>query len=291
MLDIKNIYTPKTLDEALELMAKETLHPMAGGTDLIVEFRNQVMDDTSIIALGNIAELKGICLTSDGELFIGPMTTFTEIIESDLIREKMPVLAQAALTIAGPQIRNVATVGGNVSNGAVSADSIPALLLYDTIVRIQSRDESRLVPLKDIFAGPGKTTLTDAELVTGFYVPADHLGSLSAHYTKYSVRKSMDLAVLGVGLALSLKDGAVEKLRCALGVAAPIPLRLLNDADWQGKKPDEAMIDAVIREIEENITLRDSWRASKEYREHLVRVLVREAFQTCLTLAEEKTNE
>ena len=290
MLDIKNIYAPKTLNEALALMEKETLHPMAGGTDLIVEMRNQVQEDVSIIALGNVIELKGIWMNGS-ELFIGAMTTFTEITESELIREKMPVLAQAALTIAGPQIRNVATIGGNVANGAVSADSIPALLLYDVIVKIQSKDEVRRVPLKDIFTGPGKTNLTAQELVTGFYVPAEHLAHLSAHYIKHSVRKSMDLAVLGVGLALSLKDGVIEKLRCALGVAAPTPLRLLNDADWSGRVPDEALIQAIIKEIEENIKLRDSWRASKEYREHLIKVLVREAFQTCLALAEEKTNE
>lgn len=290
MLDIKNIYAPKTLNEALALMDKEILHPMAGGTDLIVEMRNQVQEDVSIIALGNIIELKGIRMNGS-ELFIGAMTTFTEITESELIKTKMPVLAQAALTIAGPQIRNVATIGGNVANGAVSADSIPALLLYDVIVKIQSKDEVRRVPLKDIFTGPGKTDLTAQELVTGFYVPAEHLGQLSAHYIKHSVRKSMDLAVLGVGLALTLKDGVIEKLRCALGVAAPTPLRLLNDADWAGRVPDEALIQAIIQEIEENIQLRDSWRASKEYREHLIKVLVREAFQKCLALAEEKTNE
>lgn len=289
MLDIKNIYTPKTLAEALELMAKETLHPMAGGTDLLVELRNQVLDDTSIIALGNIDELRGI-REDDGGLFIGPLTTFTEITESDLIRRHMPVLAQAALTIAGPQIRNVATLGGNVANGAVSADSIPSLLLYDVSVRIQSREDDRRVPLKDIFTGPGKTNLSDKELITGFYVPAENL-DLSAHYIKHSVRKSMDLAVLGVAVALSVKDGVIDKLRCALGVAAPVPLRLLNDADWQGRTPDEGLVKAVIAEIEQHISLRDSWRASKEYRQHLVRVLVREAFHACLVKAEETTNE
>ncbi len=290
MLDIKNIYTPKTLDEALLLMDRKILHPMAGGTDLIVEMRNKVMEDVSVIALGNIVEIKGIRMNGD-ELFIGAMTTFTEITESALIREKMPVLAEAALTIAGPQIRNVATIGGNVANGAVSADSIPALLLYDAIAKIQSKDEVRRVRLKDIFTGPGKTNLTDQELLTGFYIPAEHLGKLSACYIKYSVRKSMDLAVLGVGLALTLKDGVIEKLRCALGVAAPVPLRLLEDSDWSGRIPDEALINEVIAEIEANIKLRDSWRASKEYREHLIKVLVRDAFSKCLDLAEETSNE
>lgn len=290
MLDIKAIHTPTTLDEALDLMSREILHPMAGGTDLLVEMRNKVMDNTSIIALGRLDELRGIRLDDEG-LFIGPLTTFTELTESDLIKEKMPVLAEAALTIAGPQIRNVATLGGNVANGAVSADSIPALLLYDTTVKLQSKDEVRYLPLIEIFTGPGKTILTDGELLTGFYIPAENLGRLSARYIKYSVRKSMDLAVLGVGVALTLQDGVIEKLRCALGVAAPVPLRLLSDSDWAGRTPDDSLIEDIITAIEGEIQLRDSWRASKEYREHLIKVLVREAFLDCLAQAEDKTNE
>lgn len=287
MLDLKTIHTPASLAEALDLMDQEELHPMAGGTDLIVEMRNRVMEETSIIALGKIGELKGIRMEGE-RLFIGPMTTFTELIESPLIQEKIPVLAEAAATIAGPQIRNVATLGGNVANGAVSGDSIPALLLYDATALIQSRDNTREVPLCEFFTGPGRTVITGRELLSGIYIPAETLGRLSAHYIKYSVRKSMDLAVLGVAVGLSLQDGAVDKLRCALGVAAPTPLRLLKDEDWAGRQPDEALMEGILEEIEGEIRLRDSWRASKEYREHLVRVLVRDAFKECLGKAEAK---
>lgn len=287
MLDIEKIYTPKTLPEALELMAGEELEAMAGGTDLIVDLRNQVLEGKSLIALGNIQELKGIRLDGD-RLFIGPTTTFTQIIESELIKEHMPVLGQAALTIAGPQIRNVATVGGNVAKGAVSADSIPSLLLYDTVARIQSADGSREVPLKDIFTGPGKTNLGHEELITGLFVARADLDELSAHYIKYSVRKSMDLAVLGVAMALSLKDGVIDRLRVALGVAAPTPLRLLQDEDWRGRTPDEDLIADIIAAVSADTRLRDSWRASKDYREHLIKVLLRDAFRECLVQAKEK---
>lgn len=290
MLDLKKVYTPNTLEEALELMAREELHICAGGTDLLVDLRNKVLEDTSLVALGKIAELKGITMEGD-RLVIGAMTTFTEVMESELIRAMIPALAEASGTIAGPQIRNVATIGGNVANGAVSADSIPILLVYDALARIRSRHETREVPLATIFTGPGKTNLKPDELLTALVIPAETLNRLSARYIKYSVRKSMDLAVLGVAMGLSLKDGVINQVRCALGVAAPVPLRLLKDGDWAGRTPDEETLSAIIAEIEGEIRVRDSWRASKAYREHLIRVLVRDAFNHCLAHAEETTHE
>ncbi len=287
MLDIKKIEIPQTLADALELMSREALEPMAGGTDLIVDLRNKVLEDKSLIALGNIQELKGIRLEGE-DLFIGPTTTFSQIIASDLINEHVPVLAQAALTVAGPQIRNVATIGGNVAKGAVSADSIPSLLVYDAVATVQSKAATRHLPLKDLFTGPGKTDLAHDELLTAITISGADLAELSAHYIKYSVRKSMDLAVLGVAMALSLKGGVIDKLRVGLGVAAPTPLRLLADEDFRGRTPDEALITDVIAAVEGSTRLRDSWRASKEYREHLLKVLLRDAFQACLAQAKEK---
>lgn len=285
MLDLKNVYTPSSLEEALALMAEQKLRPLAGGTDLVVDLRNKVLDNTSVVALGRIEALRGIRREGDS-LCIGALTTFTEIINSELIASHAPVLAEAARTIAGPQIRNAATIGGNVANGAVSADSIPSLLVYDAVARIQSVEGTREVPLQDIFTGPGKTNLKQNELLTGLLLPVEELAGLKAHYIKYSVRKSMDLAVLGVAVGLSVKDGVIERLRCALGVAAPVPLRLLRDADWAGRQPDEALVEEILAEIERSIQLRDSWRASKEYREHLVRVLIRDAFRHCLAQTE-----
>lgn len=287
MLDIKKIEIPQTLGEALELMSREALEPMAGGTDLIVDLRNKVLEDKSLIALGSIPELKGIRLEGE-DLFIGPTTTFSQIIASELINDLVPVLAQAALTVAGPQIRNVATIGGNVAKGAVSADSIPSLLVYDAVATVQSKAATRQIPLKDLFTGPGKTDLAHDELLTAITIKGEDLSELSAHYIKYSVRKSMDLAVLGVAMALSLKDGVIDRLRVALGVAAPTPLRLLADEDFRGRTPDETLIADVIAAVESSTKLRDSWRASKEYREHLLKVLLRDAFQACLKQAKEK---
>ncbi|PKK40510.1 Xanthine dehydrogenase, FAD binding subunit [Clostridiaceae bacterium JG1575] len=284
MLDLQKVYRPRSLEEALHLLSNEPLRPLAGGTDLLVELRGQVLREVSILALTYIPELQGIY--EEGEhLFIGPMTTFTELIESPLIQKNLPVLAQAAQTIAGPQIRNVATVGGNVANAAVSGDCIPSLLLYDAKVRLMREGSQRTLPLKDFFTGPGTTVRGPEELLGGLLIPKEHLGDLSAHYIKYSVRKSMDLAVQGVGLALSLKQGRIEKLRAAFGVCAPTPLRLLSDDAYRGRRPDEELFQDMLAEVEGSLKLRDSWRASKAYRQHLVRVLLREAYTACLAQA------
>lgn len=286
MLDIQEIYTPASLEEALRLLSEQEIRILAGGTDVVVAMRNRVQDNVSLLALANIPELRGIRREEDG-LLIGAMTPFTDIIENEIILAEMPAFPKACLTIASPQIRHVATLGGNIANAAVSADSIPVLLLYDAEVEIQSLQDKRRIPLKDLFRGPGNTVLQKDELLTDIFIPKDTLGKLSAHYIKYSVRKSMDLAVLGIGLALSLEEGRIQKLRCSLGVAAPTPLRLLQDEDWLGRLPDAGLIEEVIREVESNTKVRDSWRASKEYREHLIPVLLREAYETVLQQAEE----
>lgn len=286
MLDIQDIYTPASIEEALRLLSEKELKILAGGTDVVVTMRNRVQDDTTLMALARIPELNGIRREGDG-LFIGAMTPFTDIIEHEIILQEMPVLSEACLTIASPQIRHVATLGGNIVNAAVSADSIPPLLLYDAEAEIRSLQDMRRIPLTDLFTGPGQTVLQRNELLTGILIPKATLGRLSAHYIKYSVRKSMDLAVLGIGLALSLEEGRIKQLRCSLGVAAPVPLRLLHDEDWAGRVPDEDLVEEMIREVERSTKVRDSWRASKEYREHLIPVLLREAFATVLKQAED----
>lgn len=288
MLDIQEIYTPTSLTEALQLLHEKKPRVLAGGTDIVVSMRNRVQEDVSLMALGRIPELQGIRMKGQ-ELAIGAMTPFTDIIEHELILKYMPVLSEACLTIASPQIRHAATIGGNIVNAAVSADSIPPLLLYDAEAEIQSVQGVRRIPLKDLFSGPGKTILQVDELLTAILIPQNTLGNLSAHYIKYSVRRSMDLAVLGIGVALSLQEGKLKQLRVALGVAAPVPLRLLNDEDWAGRVPDEDLLEEMIREIERHTKVRDSWRASREYREHLIPVLIREAFDICLKQAEDRS--
>lgn len=278
MLDIKQIYVPKTLPEALTLLAKNpNFKILAGGTDLVVHMRHQVMDDVSLMSLQAIDALK-VITEDDDTITIGAMTTFTEVSEYPTFVNNMPALVSAMLSIAGPQIRNVATIGGNIANGAVSADSVPVLLVYDTELIIASQTGNRQVALKDFFAGPSRVHLAAGELLSHIVIKKAHIQSRRAHFIKYATRKAMDIAVLSVACALA-KDanGCVDTLKVAMGVAAPTPLDITRiTSHAQGKVLDEQLINEIIAIALEDTSIRNSWRASKDYREHLTGTLIRD---------------
>lgn len=276
MLDIKQIHVPKTLSQALALLAENpNVKILAGGTDLVVHMRHQVLDDTSLMSLHAIDALKGIKEDHD-MITVGAMTTFTEVVEHPTIVKNIPALVTAISSIAGPQIRNVATIGGNIANGAVSADSVPVLLVYDAQLVIASLAGNRRVALKDFFAGPSRVHLADGELLSQIIIKKTHIDSRRAHFIKYATRKAMDIAVLSVACALSEDaDGRIDTLKVAMGVAAPTPLDITRiTSHTQGRTLDEQLIQEIITIALEDTSIRNSWRASKDYREHLTGTLI-----------------
>jgi xanthine dehydrogenase FAD-binding subunit len=284
VFSISSHLAPASLLEAVQLLvSRPGLKLVAGGTDVLIRIHSGALEDVALLSLGRIPELKRIALEDDRTISIGAMTTFSALFDDATIRRHLPFLADAAVSMGGPQIRNVATIGGNLCNGAVSADSAPILLALNARLQIESRDGQRIVPLGEFYAGPGKVHLGAGEILTRVLIsPSDYEG-MGGCYIKHSVRKAMDIANLGVAALCRLREGAFDDLRIALGVAAPVPIRC-QEAERHaiGRPAAPELIEEVGRLAVRSSRARDSWRASRAYREHLIEVLTVRAVTTAV---------
>jgi xanthine dehydrogenase FAD-binding subunit len=182
--------------------------------------------------------------------------------------------SEAAVSVGGPQIRNMATIGGNICNGAVSADSATTMLAYDAALKLVSSSGSRIVKVNDFYEGPGKVNLLPGEILTDILVSEEGYKETSGCYIKYSSRKAMDIAMLGVSAVCRAEEGKFVNVRIALGVAAPTPIRCSEaEAYARGKNISRETLKEIGKYAVKSSRARDSWRASKAYREHLIEIL------------------
>lgn len=257
---------------------------LAGGTVLIPYLKEGVARPALVIDLKHIPELKTIRLDDTG-LHLGPLVTPTELIRSYIIQEHYPVLAQAAGTMAGVQIRNMATVGGNVCNAAPTADLIPSLVTLGGLIQIRGPQESRSVPIEQFCTGPGQTILAPDEWVTEITIPRP-AAAARAIYIKHALRQAMAIAIVGVGVAVRGPPGTCEEARIALGGVAPTPLRAVRaEAALRGQSLNANTIAAAAHLAAEESQPDDDVRASAWYRRRMVEVLTRRALQALGTKA------
>lgn len=275
MFDIVNVERPETLEEALKMLSgNPKLKIIAGGTDVLIRMHNGDLEDAELMSLRGIGGLDEISMLEDGTISIGAMATFAQIFRDDTINKHLPVLAEAAVTVGGPQIRNMATIGGNVCNGAVSADSATSLFAYDAALKLVSQEGTRTVKIGDFYAGPGKVKLEPGEILTNFLISPESYRKASGCYIKYSVRKAMDIAMLSVSAVCKVDGRKLADVRIALGVAAPTPIRCSEaEAFAEGLEITPENIREVGKLAVKASKARDSWRASKAYREHLIEIL------------------
>lgn len=284
MFDIGDIIEPNTLVEALESLKVDSQQIIiAGGTDVLIRMQHGKLGNAKLLSLRRLEELKGIAVRDDGTITIGALSSFTTIMRDENIKKLIPMLGEAVSNIGGPQIRNMATIGGNICNGAVSADSATTLFVYNARLRLMSSNGERMVLIQDFYEGPGRVRLQPGEILTSIEITRENYEGFKGNYIKHSNRKALDIAMLGVAVLLNTDGDHFNEIRVALGVAAPTPVRCL-EAEAFGK-------DAVIND--ENINYigtlalkaskaRDSWRASKAYREHLIEVLTVRAIRASL---------
>jgi len=180
--------------------------------------------------------------------------------------------------MGGPQIRNVATIGGNICNGAVSGDSASTLFALDALLKLASLEGERIIPIHEFYAGPGKVNLRPGELLSAILIPRSSYQDTGGHYIKFAMRKAMDIATLGVAVVCRVGGGAFQDLRIGLGVAAPVPIRCAEAEAYAVGRP---VTQDTCRELGKLAVkaskARTSWRASKDYREHLIEVLTERA--------------
>jgi len=217
----------QTVQEAVEMMRQEEgARIVAGATDVLIRWRQGVWKPRYVLNIKHIAGLDEVSYRPDSGLSLGTLVTIRTLEHHPLIQEHYPALAQAATAFAGVQIRNLATVGGNVCNASPAGDTLPALLAYGAECRIAGPEGERLVPLEHFCLGPGHTALQPAELLVALRLPPlpPRHGAL---YIKHSPRSTMDIATIGVASVVTLAEqpGVCQEVKIALGAVAPTVIR------------------------------------------------------------------
>lgn len=275
MFDIKNIQEPRSVEEAVKILHENNnLKIISGGTDVLIKLHHGDMEEIELLSLKNLKELDFIKVLENDTIEIGSTTCFTNIYRNKIIKDFIPALGQGAVSMGGPQIRNMATIGGNVCNGAVSADSAPSLFAFNAKLRLRSFKGERIVPIEEFYEGPGKVNIRKDEILISILIEKKDYEGVRGTYIKYSNRKAMDISMLGVCVVASKKENKFKDLRIALGVAAPTPIRCKDAEKYAlGLEYSEENINNIAQYAVKSASARDSWRASKAYREHLIKEL------------------
>ena len=276
-------FEPTTLAEASRLFAAEHAQLLAGGTDLVIGMKALTETPQSVISLQKIPGLAGITTEADNSISLGATTKVREVELSADIQQHHTALAEGASEIGSVQIRNLATIGGNIAHASPAADTVAGLLVADAQVDIASADGERTVPINELFTGPGQTVLTPGEIITRFRLPSPVSGS---HYIKHKIREVMDLAFIGVAAAVNLENGTITEARIGLAAVAPTPIRATEAEDLlKGNAPTSELLEQAGAAAAAASSPISDLRCSAEHRREMVNVLTRQTLQQALERA------
>jgi CO/xanthine dehydrogenase FAD-binding subunit len=282
-------HSPHNLVEAFKLLGElKEARIAAGGTDLFVDIKQGLIEAGDIISLHKIEDLKGIG-KKDKRIRIGAMVSAQEIISNSLLDRYIPVLADAARSMASYQIRSMATIGGNISSAVPSADLPPALITAEATVELRCSESSREVSLSEFFRGPRETICQTGELLTFIFIPFPPPNT-GISYKKFALREANALAVASVASRLTLKDGKIDRAAIVLGAVAPTPVEAFKTSEFlSGKEPSQSLFEeASLMAKEEGKPISDI-RGSIWYRKELIPVLTRRALTEALSQAQGKS--
>ncbi|MCK5836594.1 MAG: xanthine dehydrogenase FAD-binding subunit XdhB [Desulfobacula sp.] len=290
MFDIKKHTKADSVDQAIALLQENPdARLIAGGTDVLIKLRDGKPGFSELVDIHGLEELKVIRKDKENNILIGSGATFMDIIQSDIIKDNLPMLCEAASSVGGPQIRNVATIGGNVCNGVTSADSASSLFALNAILEIRGKSLPRQIPVSKFYLGPGKVGLKKGEILTAFRITPENYAEYFGHYYKYAMRDAMDIATIGCAVSLKTKNHILTDFRIAFGVAGPVPLRCPEtESAMKNKNICKTLLDEISQTIETDVNPRTSWRASREFRMNLIKELSQRATKEALTRAGEE---
>jgi xanthine dehydrogenase FAD-binding subunit len=274
MFDFKSIYmAASTRDATRALNENPGSMIICGGSDVLVKIREGKLAGKMLVSINGLAELTRIHTEPDGTLVIGAACTFTDIASAPLVQSLVPALGHAVNQAGGPQLRNVATVGGNLCNGATSADSAAILLTLNARLLLESENGQREIPIEGFHIGPGKVAIGPGEVLAAIKIAKADYRGFGGHYIKYAMRNAMDIATLGVAAHVRLNGGktAIEDIRLAFGVAAPVPTRCHRaEENLRGRPLSRETLAESGKLALKELSPRNSWRASKAFRERLI---------------------
>lgn len=293
---------PKTFDELFLLLKKygQRTVLIAGGTDVMIKIKKREIEPDVLISLKGIQGLDQISL-NNGSLKIGSMVTHRMIEKNEYIRKEFTALSDAVDVLGSVQIRNVATIGGNICNAAPSCDTAPPLLIFDAQLKLRSLNSERTIPLYQFFTGPGETIIEQGEILTEISIPKQ-LSHTGSSYWKHQRRQALELPIVGIAVLISLNKStisdssifsesntistilqALEKeemicneIRIALGVAAPTPIRAFKaEESLRGKKLCKELVEEVAEIAMKESKPRDTLRSEAWYRKEIIGVFVK----------------
>ena len=295
MYDIEAIFEAESAEHAVELLNKHPqAHIIAGGSDVLIEIREGKLSGCELVSIQKIDELRGVHIDSNGTLHIGSMTSISGVSSDPLIQKYIPVLVEACDTIGGPQLRNIATIGGNICNGVTSADTASTLLAYDAVLEYLGPGGTRLVPIQEHYISAGKTAMAHNEILIEILIPKESYENCFGNFIKYAMRNALDIATIGCSANIRLTEDKkqIERLRLAYGVAGPVPIRAPSVEQALAGKPvsgeNQALtesIAAAAKTVINDINPRTSWRASREFRLHLAEELAKRTITESLQRA------
>ncbi len=283
MSNIENYIAPGSVEEAVQALADGDVTIMAGGTDLMLQAENgQVTYQPTLMNINRVDGLRGVTLDGD-TVRIGALTTITDLLEDNIIADKLPVLATMADKFASNQIRNAGTVGGNVCNASPAGDSIVPLLILNAAAVLSSKPngsvETRSVPLQNFFTGPGKTNMNSNELLVAIDVPVPPAG-FAAGFSKFGPRPALEISMASAAIGGVVDGGKLTGVRVAYGAVGPTPMRAPEtEAALEGKELNADNIAAAAEVAGNEVTPIDDVRATEWYRRHLVRVMTQEILE------------
>jgi len=271
---------PKSLKEALRL--KKTIADakfISGGTDLIVQIKNRELQPRALISLRSIPELATIEV--NGRARIGALATISEIIQHPELSHNCPVLKEAAKRLGSVQIRNVATIGGNLCNCSPSADMALPLLVLEAKVRVQTSKASREIPIEEFFIGPGESCLASDEILTDILLDPPHKNAKATFLKKGRVK--MDLAIASLAVLLEMKGKRCLKARIAAGSVAPVPLRLSKvETLLEGTAISKDLVSKAQQLAREIVSPITDVRATEAYRRHVIGIYIKRGLEKTL---------
>lgn len=272
-------HTPATFEDAAKIAsdAQGITRFLAGGTDVLVQLRSDLVEPDTLIDVKKIEGTKNITKNADGSWTLGVAVSGAEMSEHPELGVDWPGLVEAMDLIGSTQVQGRATLTGNLCNGSPAADSVPVMFATGATVSVAGPDGTREVAVEDIPAGPGKTNLAKGELVSAIHIPARGQGGGDA-YLRFIPRTEMDIAVVGCGVNLRVDGDTITEARIALGAVAPTVV-LVPDAAAAivGTKLDDAALDALAAAASAACNPIDDKRGTVEFRTHVAGVLAKRA--------------
>jgi len=272
---MRPVFLPRNLHEVWEAWAQEPMAAVyAGGTDLLVRLRAGVVDPPALICIERVNELKGV--RDEGEVvFVGAGNTHAELLADPTVQTHFPLLVQALRVLAGPPIRHMGTIGGNIVNASPAGDTLPPLYVLDAEVEVWSREASQRFPISRFILGPGRVLLKSGELVRGLRI-RKRSGTWVHHYEKVGLRKAQACAVASLAAILKTgQEGIVEEAHLAWGSVGPtVVVCPKAEEALKGRRLCVETLREVLPDVQAAISPVDDVRASASYRRSVAGALI-----------------